>query len=86
MDTFGRIKINGKTYKKTFYMDAKTVYKLVIDGLTYYEEHETVEQAMKMARVYFSKDHTLKEAEIVKYTREPVGMVMFNKDYEEVAR
>ena len=71
-----------KTYKKII-MQGKTVYKLIIDGVTYYEEHATVDDAMKMARCYFAKNHSLQRAVIVKYTLQPVGVEMINKDYEE---
>lgn len=65
-------------------VEKKTVYKLQIDGVTYYEEYDTVEKAMEGARIYFAKDHSLQRAVVVKYTTDHVGIEMINKDYEEV--
>ena len=66
-------------------VEKRTVYKLQIDGVTYYEEYTTVEKAMEGARVHFAKDHGLKKADIIKYTTDMVGVTMLNKDYEEAA-
>ena len=64
-------------------MEEKRVYKLQIDGTTYYEEYPTVEKAMEGARVHFAKDHSLYRAVVVKYTTDHVGVEMINKDYEK---
>lgn len=64
-------------------MEEKRVYKLQIDGVTYYEEYPTVEKAMEGARIYFANDHTIKRAVILKYTTDHVGIEMINKDYEK---
>lgn len=64
--------------------EKKTVYKLQLDGIVYYEEYDTVEKAMAGARIYFAKDHTIKRAVILNYTTDHVGIEMINKDYEEV--
>jgi hypothetical protein len=64
--------------------EKKTVYKLQLDGIVYYEEYDTVEKAMEGARIYFAKDHSLQRAVVVKYTTDNVGIEMINKDYEEV--
>ena len=64
-------------------MEEKRVYKLQIDGTTYYEEYPTVEKAMEGARAYFAKDHSLQRAVVVKYTTDHVGVEMINKDYEK---
>lgn len=66
-------------------IEKRIVYKLKIDGVTYYEEYPTVEKAMEGARIHFAKDHTIKRAVILKYTTDHVGIEMINKDYEEVA-
>lgn len=65
--------------------EKKTVYKLQLDGIVYYEEYDTVEKAMEGARIYFAKDHTIKRAVILKYTTDHVGIEMINKDFEEDA-
>lgn len=64
-------------------VEKRTVYKLQIDGVTYYEEYPTVEKAMEGARVHFAKDHSLQRAVVVKYTTDHVGVEMINKDYEK---
>ena len=64
-------------------MEKRTVYKLQIDGVTYYEEYPTVDKAMEGARAYFAKDHSLRKADIIKYTTDVVGVTMLNKDYDE---
>lgn len=66
-------------------LEKRIVYKLNIDGVTYYEEYPTVEKAMEGARVHFAKDHSLRKADIIKYTTDVVGVTMLNKDYEEAA-
>lgn len=66
-------------------MEKRIVYKLQIDGVTYYEEYPSVDKAMEGARIHFAKDHSLKKADIIKYTTDMVGVTMLNKDYEEVA-
>lgn len=66
-------------------MEKRIVYKLQIDGVTYYEEYPTVEKAMEGARIYFAKDHSLQRAVVVKYTTDYVGVEIINKDYEEAA-
>lgn len=79
---FGRVTIQGHTYKKIF-MKKRIVYKVEIDGVIYYEEYPTVEKAMEGARLYFKKDHSLREANIIKYTTDNVGITIINKDYEK---
>ena len=64
-------------------VEKKIVYKLQIDGVTYYEEYPTVDKAMEGARLYFKKDHSLREANIIKYTTDNVGITIINKDYEK---
>lgn len=66
-------------------VEKRTVYKLKIDEVVYYEEYPTVEKAMEGARLHFAKDHSLRKADIIKYTTDVVGVTMLNKDYEEVA-
>ena len=79
---FGRVKINGHTYKKIF-MDKKVCYKIKINDVVYYEEHETPDEAIKTAEMYFSQDHSLKEADILKYTVDNVGITVRNRNYEK---
>lgn len=64
----------------------ETTYRLRIDGVMYYEDYPTADDALKGARAYFSKDHSLRAAEVIKYTTHPIGMVIYNKDYGKEAR
>lgn len=60
-----------------------TVYRNHIDGVPYYEQYDTPEEAMEGANLYFQQDHSLKEAVVFKYTRHPVGIRIKNKQYEK---
>lgn len=79
-----RITFDETRTTRKIIMEKKTVYKLKIDGVVYYEEYPSVDKAMEGARIYFAKDHTIKRAVILKYTTDHVGIEMINKDYEEV--
>lgn len=66
-----------------YMMTQETSYRLRIDGVMYYEDYPTADEALKGARAYFAKNHSLRAAEVIKYTTHPVGMVIYNKDYEK---
>lgn len=60
-------------------MDNRTVYRCEIDGVMMYEDYETPEKAMQGAKIYFSKDPSLKEAHIIKYMTIDCGVTILNK-------
>lgn len=64
-------------------MEGKTVYRLEIDGVMYYEEYKTPDKALEGARMYFAKDHSLQHADVLKYIVLPIGLGINNKDYED---
>lgn len=63
-------------------MDNRTVYRIEIDGVMIYDEYDTPEKALQGARIYFAKDHSHKEARIIKYMTIDCGLTILNKRYE----
>ena len=82
---YGQKKKINNEYVMQVIMDTEIKYRIKIDGVMYYDEYPTAEKAMEGAKVYFAKDHTLKEAVIIRYTSDHIGLSIFNKNYEEAA-
>lgn len=64
-------------------MEEVIKYKINIDGIVYYEEFDTVDEAIKMIKLYFADNHSLHHADVLKYTVKNVGIRVNNKNFEK---